>query len=134
MTRSKLDPRTASVTFAYANRGSAEHPCYGRSYYWYDPDGEEPSIDDWVFRDEHPEIDDDEWLRLFAAAFDRGERSLLLEMKQERPEMFESDDGLRSAMLGYIFGPARPSRETLELLGLIEPDSDEPAPATRSGG
>ena len=98
--------------------------CVGRAYYWYDPKRREPAIADSDFRNQHLEVSDEEWERLFAAAFDRGQRDYLLELARERPEMFADSGGTRIAMLGYTFGPCRPSTETLAALARVL--SEEP--------
>ena len=122
MTDSQLDPMTANVSFTHEPLGEQPDGGYsfGRAYYWYSPTDTEPTIDNSDFRQQHAEIDNDKWHELFVAAFDRGERQFLLSLKTDRPEMFESADGLRDAFIGYIFGPCQPSEETIAALGITE--------------
>jgi hypothetical protein len=124
MQHSLLDPSKANVGFSWAPIGDYPDGEYnvGRMYYWYDPAGIEQAISDHDFRPQHSEIEDREWRQLFNAAFDRGERQFLQSLKTERPELFESKDGMRTAFLGYIFGPCRPSGETLDALGIERGD------------
>ena len=76
----RLDPQTANVGFDY--RDLTGGGCVGRVYYWYDPSGELPSVDDWDLRPQHPEIDDRTWQQLFYDAFDRGETESTAEYLQ----------------------------------------------------
>jgi hypothetical protein len=125
--KSQVDPRRASVGFVYADLGAIYgQSMIGRVYYWFD--GIHEAVDDDVLREQHPEISDEEWQQLFAAAFDRGEREFLKGLKRDCPAMFTSEDGLLAAFLGYTFGRCSPSAETLAALGLTAPDSasDEP--------
>jgi hypothetical protein len=73
---SSLDPRSANVGFCWGVIGDYPNGEYniGRVYYWYDPDGASPTVEDWDLRQRHREISDADWKRLFTEAFDRGER------------------------------------------------------------
>jgi hypothetical protein len=66
---SRLVPCTANVSFCWDD----DHDGVGRVYYWYDPDGVRPALDDFEMRAQYPEIGDDEWGQLFGRAFRRGE-------------------------------------------------------------
>jgi hypothetical protein len=68
--RSRLDPRRANVGFSWEDLGGG---CVGRVYYWYDPDGNRPALNDHEFRGQHAELNDEQWPRLFYEAFDRAE-------------------------------------------------------------
>src|SRR5262249_25721940 len=97
--QSSLNPHTAYVGFTYEAFGKYPDGDYsiGRTYYWYDPEGVKPAVDDYDFRQQHPEIDDREWQRLFYEAFDRGEREFEREFLQSlggHSTTLESDHAL----------------------------------------
>jgi hypothetical protein len=97
MTRSKLDPNTAYVSFSYEDLGGN----FGRVYYWYDPDVKGSTIDDWEFRAQHAEIGAAEWDQLFYHAFDRGATDF------ER--LFDGDASTNSVLSCMrLFGPQKP--------------------------
>jgi hypothetical protein len=94
-----------------------------RVYYWTDPKQQiHERVEDADLRMQHPEIDDAEWRRLFAEAFDRGEREYLKELQGQHPAWFTSEAGRQAAFVGYTWGPCDPSPETLAELGLTETD------------
>jgi hypothetical protein len=64
---SRLDPFTANASSC---RGGDGHR---RLYYWYDPDGARPAVDNFELRAQYSEIGDDEWGQLFGRAFRRGQ-------------------------------------------------------------
>ena len=101
---SELDPRTANATFCWDDLGDG---CVGRVYYWYDPTGHPPAIDDWDFHPMHPEISDREWERLFYEAFELGENRF---SAAYRSSDAPSDTLALVSRLGRLFGP-RPPRE-----------------------
>lgn len=108
----RLDPYTASVGFNYEDISGGAEECYGRVYDWFDPAGNLPSIRDWDFRPQFPEIDDHDWAQLFYEAFDRGETLLVAEVLED--EGLTEDEARQDAplwqalMLGRIFGPRPP--------------------------
>jgi hypothetical protein len=119
----ELDPHTASVGFLFeqfgvVSDGDDRETIMGRVYYWYEPEGTGPVVEDADLCAQHLEIPPEPWRQLFCAAFDRGQRAFLLTVKREYPAMFRSEKGLRHVFVGYQFGPCPPSRETLEALGL----------------
>ncbi|MDX6591744.1 MAG: hypothetical protein QOJ13_940 [Gaiellales bacterium] len=72
-----LDPYSAEVGFTYENIGGG---CHGRVYYWYDPEGHVPTIEDHEFRQQHPDISDESWRGLLHDAFMRGEHRFASEL------------------------------------------------------
>lgn len=105
-----IDLRTAHVGFVYADLGGG---CFGRRYYWSMPGGETLIWDD-ELRAEHPELDDREWQRLFADAFDRGETAFVERLVSARPELVESETGRQIVALGRVLGPRPPRDEAPE--------------------
>jgi hypothetical protein len=67
----KLDPQRANVDFVY-DEVVPGTGCFGRAYYWFDPAGLLPAVDDHDLRRQYPEVDDEEWRRLFREAYRRG--------------------------------------------------------------
>jgi hypothetical protein len=104
----RLNPHTANVHYGYdclVGDGS----CVGRVYFWYDPAGLLPAIEDSDFRPQHPEITDSEWDRLFYEAFDRGQTEFEMEVFATLPE----SELVRSVIdLGRRFGPRKPRSES----------------------
>ena len=73
-TTDRLDPRTASVGFYWSDLTGEDD--YGeRIFYWFDPNGKLPAVNNWELRKQHPEIDPQDWNLLFYAAGQRGETS-----------------------------------------------------------
>jgi len=105
--KSDLDPRSANVNFHYGEIVPGDG-VYGRVYYWYDPDGRVPAIDEYEFRSQHPEISDREWERLFYDAFQRGEGEFEEMMFGPQPELDDSAKIQSASTLGRLFGPRPP--------------------------
>jgi hypothetical protein len=103
-TEQQLDPHTANVGFRYGAIVLG-HPCFGRIYYWYDPERRLPAVDDWDFRSQHPEISDLEWGRLFYEAFDRGETEFECGFGTAADTLVKGP-----LSLGRMFGPRPPSK------------------------
>jgi hypothetical protein len=125
---SRLDPRTASVLFYWGPDGdnSDGEDCIGRRYYWCDPAGVEPSVRDLDFRQQHPEISDEDWQRLFREAFYRGKRRFLQELQAKEPDLFQNPEKAWTAWVDYLWERRPPSQETLEALRLVdERDADD---------
>ncbi len=102
-----LDLRSANVSFTYEPFGDYPDGEYyvGRDYYWYDPTGRLPSMNESVFRSQHPEIDDREWEELFYQAFDRGETAHVAKMTRQNPELYSTPQGRELLAMGRLYGP-----------------------------
>jgi hypothetical protein len=106
----ELDPRTANVSFVWGvvvGDPDGEHNI-GRIYYWYDPQGRLPAVDDSDFRVQHPEIGDTAWARLFYEAFDRGQTKFERKVLLKVPAMLEAVAGRSAFGIGRLFGPKAP--------------------------
>jgi hypothetical protein len=93
----RLDPKTSNVSFSYEPIGDYPDGQYniGRVYYWYDPSGLLPAVEDYELRSEYPELSAREWQRLFYEAFDRD---------QSEFEATLAAKGLTDPV-GRLFGP-----------------------------
>jgi hypothetical protein len=67
---SELDPRTANATFCWDDLGDG---CVGRVYYWYDPAGKLPAVDDYDLRRRFRAIDGRLWRAFLSAACGHGD-------------------------------------------------------------
>jgi hypothetical protein len=107
---SDLNPATAHVAYRYEPFGDYPHGEYstGRVYYWFDPETDAPAVEDFEFRNRHPEISDTEWERLFYEAFDREETALRNDAVARDPTLLDSEEGRLVWRIGRMFGPRPP--------------------------
>jgi hypothetical protein len=98
-----LDPHSANVGFEYVKAGSDDDWCVGRRYYWYEPG--QTGVWAWndELRDQHPEISDVVWHKLFGAAYRRGELGFLKQFSGGQ----RHGHGEFLLILSYHFGPHR---------------------------
>jgi hypothetical protein len=113
---SHIDLTTAHVEFSYEPIGDYPDGDYniGRRYYWFNPGDPESFAWDHDLRDEHPDVGDHEWQRLFYEAFVRGQKAYRDELLREQPDLADTEIGRGILMVGELFGPRPPRRRSQE--------------------